>query len=186
MLKVLAAVIVLLIIIGIALLGKKITRTLIFKTAKTPSNESIWIEMISAILVLGISLAHYTTNKPDATITMWIGALVFFLGGILQLIARKQLYEDKTFEQRLSAEFSAAQTGLYAKIRHPSKTALILIMTGLSLTLGSMWATGLLVILFLPSLLYRVSQEERALLDKFGDRWMDYQNETKKLIPGVF
>jgi len=186
MLKVMAAAIILLTILGIGMLGKKLARILIFRTAKTQNNESLWLEIITGILVVGIALANYTRNEPEATITMGIGALIFFLGGLLQLTARKQLHEDKTFEERLSAGFSAAQTGLYAKIRYPGKSALLLLMLGLCLALGSWWALGLLMILFFPSLLFRISQEERALLDKFGDRWLDYRQETKKLIPGIF
>jgi protein-S-isoprenylcysteine O-methyltransferase Ste14 len=186
MLKVLAAVVILLIIIGIGMLGKKLLRALIFKTAKTPSKESIVLEIVTGLLVVGIATANYARKEPEATITMWIGALVFFLGGILQLVARKQLHEDKTFEERLSTGFEAAQTGLYSKIRHPSKTALLIILIGLCLALGSWWGLGLLAVLFFPSTLYRISQEERALLDKFGERWMDYKSDSKRIIPGIF
>jgi protein-S-isoprenylcysteine O-methyltransferase Ste14 len=75
---------------------------------------------------------------------------------------------------------------MYAKIRHPNKAALLLILIGLCFALGSIWARAVLVFLFVPSLLYRISQEERALLDQFGDRWMAYKEDTKRIIPGVF
>ncbi|MEM3155000.1 MAG: isoprenylcysteine carboxylmethyltransferase family protein [Candidatus Woesearchaeota archaeon] len=185
MIKVLVAVTVLLIIIGIALLGKKIGRALIFKTAKTPSNESIIIEWITGILVVGLSFTYYIKQNPEADITMWIGVIVYFAGWMLQLFARKQLYEDATFEKRLMSGFEAAQMGLYAHIRHPSKTALLLIMIGLCFALGSIWALAVLVFLFLPALLYRISCEERALMDQFGDRWMTYREDTKRIIPKV-
>jgi len=43
-----------------------------------------------------------------------------------------------------------------------------------------------LVFLFLPSVLYRISQEDQALMDQFGDRYMSYKEDTKRIIPGVF
>jgi len=184
-LKVLAAVVALLIIIGLGMLGKKVVRVLIFKTAKTHSNESIVLEFITGAVTAGIAIAYYTSKQPIADAFMWTGIIVFFLGGILQLIARKQLYEEKTFEERLSASFAAAQTGLYSKIRHPNKSALLLMMLGFCLAMGSIWGLALTIILFLPSVLYRISQEERTLLDKFGDRWMSYKDDTKRLIPGI-
>ena len=186
MLKILAAAIVLLIIIGIGMLGKKLLRALIFKTAKTPSNESKVLEIVTGLIVIGIAIANYVRKEPEATIIMWAGVLVFFLGGVLQFVARRQLYEDKTFEERLHSGFEAAQTGIYSKIRHPSKTALLVILIGLCLALGSWWGLGLLAVLFFPSLLYRISQEERALLDQFGERWMEYQSDSKRIIPGIF
>jgi protein-S-isoprenylcysteine O-methyltransferase Ste14 len=186
MLKVLIAVVIFLALIGLGILGKKILRMLIFKTSKTASNESLVLQYITGILVAVIAIFAYWRNKPDATITMWIGVLIFFIGGLIQIIARKQLHEDKTFEERLSAGFEAAQTGFYSKIRHPSKTALLLILIGLCLATQSWWGLGLFVVLFFPALMYRISQEERALLDRFGDRWMEYKSDSKRIIPGIF
>ncbi len=186
MIKVLVAVTILLAIISIAMLGKKALRALIFKTAKTPSNESIVMEWVTGLLVVGLSFAYYLNQQPVTDMTMWAGIVVYFAGWILQFVARRQLYEDKTFEDRLKDSFQAAQTGMYAKIRHPNKAALLIIMIGLCFSLGSIWALAVLVFLFLPALLYRISQEERSLLDQFGDRWMTYKEDTKRLIPGVF
>jgi len=186
MIKVLVAVIILLAIIDFGMLGKKALRALIFKTAKTPSNESIVLEWITGLLVIGLSIAYYINQQPITDPTMWAGVVVFFLGAILQFIARRQLYEDKTFEERLMSGFNAAQMGLYSKIRHPSKAALLIMMIGLCFALGSIWALAVLVFLFLPSVIYRISQEERSLQDQFGERWITYREDTKRIIPKVF
>ena len=183
MLKILVAVTALQTIIGIALLGKNLTRAYLFNSARVKNTEGLWLEAITASLVVIIAIAHYLRNKPEATIAMLIGTFIFFAGGLLQLIARKQLYEDKTFEERLSSGFEAAQTGLYAHIRYPSKSAMLLLLTGLCVTLGSWWSLGLLYLLFFPSALYRISQEEQTLLDKFGNRWLSYKEDTKRIIP---
>jgi len=185
MLKVLVAVVILLLIVGLAMLGKKVIRSLRFRSAKTPRNESLVLEWITGLLVVGISIANYVRQDPAGTWVMGVGAVIFFLGGLLQLTARKQLYEDATFEDRLSSGFSAAQVGLYSKLRYPSKTALLLLLIGLCLSVGSWWGLGLLAILFFPSLLYRISQEEQVLQDKFGERWIAYKADTKTIIPGI-
>ncbi len=185
MLKILVAITVLLIIIGIALLGGRIFRLLIFKTAKTKSSESSWILAIMGLVTAGLAIYYYINNKPDAIISMWAGAVLFFLGGLLQIIARRQLHDDKTFQERLSAGFEAAQTGIYAKLRHPGKTALLLIMLGICLATRSWWSLGLYFALFVPAVLYKISQEEKELLDQFGDRWMSYKEDTKRIIPHI-
>ena len=184
MLKILVAVVVVLIIVGIGMLGKKILQALIFRTAKT-SNEGFWMECLTGLLVIVVAVVNYVKKDPNANAIMWIGVLIFFIGGTIQLIARKQLYDDKTFEERLHSGFALAQTGLYSKIRHPSKTALLLMMIGFCIALGSWWALGLLVILFFPSMLYKISQEERELLDQFGERWLTYASDSKRIIPGI-
>lgn len=186
MIKILVFVTIITFIIGIAMLGKKILSALMFRTAKTSSNESTVLEWVTGILVVGLSFAYYLNQKPVSDPTMWAGIIVYLAGWILQFIARRQLYDDKTFEVRLKSGFEAAQMGLYAKLRHPSKAALLLIMIGLCFSLGSIWALAVLVFLFLPSVLYRISQEDQALMDQFGDRYLSYKEDTKRIIPGVF
>ena len=58
-------------------------------------------------------------------------------------------------------------------------------LLGICLSMGSYWSLGLLFVLFLPSVLYRISQEEELLLDEFNDRWLAYKEDTKKLIPYI-
>ena len=186
MLKVVIALCVLLIIIGFALLGKRLLRAYIFKSAKTQGTESFWIEACAGIIVLVVAVSDYINNNPQFSIAMVLGILIFASGWILQFVARKQLCDDKTFESRLSSGFEAAQTKLYAYIRYPGASALILILLGLSLALGSYWAFGVTVVLFVPSVLFKISQEERTLYDKFGDRWLEYKSGSKRIIPGVF
>ncbi len=186
MLKVQIAVFVLLLIVGYALLGKKVLKLYILKTANTTSNESVWMEAIAGILTLSIAIVYYWQQEPAAAWYMWTGVLITFIGGLLLIIARKQLHEETTLEERLHSGFQAAQLGLYGRIRHPNKAALLLLLFGICLSTGSFWALGIFVVFFIPSLLYRLYQEEQALEEQFGERWIDYKADTKRLIPKVF
>ncbi|MBI4146973.1 isoprenylcysteine carboxylmethyltransferase family protein [Candidatus Woesearchaeota archaeon] len=186
MIKIVIAAIVLLTIIGYALLGKNVKRAIIFRSAKTKASESLVLEVVTGIITLATALAYYLRNRPEATWWMGAGIVLLILGGIVQLIARKHLYEDKTFEHRLLSEFSAAQTGIYRKLRYPGKTSTLLLTLGFCLAMGSTWSIAVWAALFLPSTLYRISQEEQTLQDKFGERWMNYQEESKRIIPGIF
>jgi len=185
MLKVLAAIIVLLGITGVAILGKRLSRIFIFRSTKTPNDEGWWLEFVSVWLIIILSVSYYVIQNPRATWINGVGAGIFFLGGFLQILCRKHLYDDRTFGERLASGFSAAQTGMYKGLRYPSATALILLLLGLALSMGSWWALGLFVILFIPSILYHMSQEEQSFLDQFGDRWISYRAISKKIIPKV-
>lgn len=186
MLKVIIAVFVLLILIGIGLLGKRLLRAYIFRSAKVQSSESFWIEFCAGIIVIVVAIAEFGNNRPYPNLLNWAGVLIFFAGGLLQFIARRQLYDDRTFEERLSSGFEAAQTKLYAHLRYPGASALILLVLGFCLALDSYWALGLAIFLFIPGVFIYVSQQERKLYDKFGGRWLDYKKSSKRVIPGVF
>jgi len=76
--------------------------------------------------------------------------------------------------------------GLYRYLRHPSYTGYLLGNLGLGIALSN-WLS--LIIIFVPILaasLYRISVEERALLESFGDEYFEYAKGTKRLLPKVF
>jgi len=183
MLKVAAAIAILLLIIGIAMLGKRIKKVLIFRSAKPTNNEGLYIELITGILTLAIVIFGY--KKPEAEWYMWAGQVIFFGGGLLHIYARRALGEEKTLQDSMKTEFHAAQTGLYKKLRYPSKTALLLMLLGISIATQSTWGLILTAVIFFPAMLFRISQEERQMADDFSDRWITYKSETKRIIPGI-
>jgi methanethiol S-methyltransferase len=73
--------------------------------------------------------------------------------------------------------------GPYRYIRHPSYTSYFLMFLGLFLV----WFNLLALILFLGIPGYvRVSQrEERMLVLRFGEAYVDYQKKTDRFLPGI-
>jgi protein-S-isoprenylcysteine O-methyltransferase Ste14 len=78
------------------------------------------------------------------------------------------------------------RNGLYKYLRHPSYAGCLLGDVGLGIALSN-WLS--IVIIFVPNLaasLYRVSVEERALLESFGHEYFEYAKATKRLLPKVY
>ena len=76
--------------------------------------------------------------------------------------------------------------GLYSIIRHPAYLGGQLTQLGLDLALENWLSFRLLFILPLAAHLYRISVEEKVLVDHLGAAYKDYMKRTKRLIPGVF
>jgi protein-S-isoprenylcysteine O-methyltransferase Ste14 len=78
-----------------------------------------------------------------------------------------------------------ATTGPYAVVRHPMYCAVIVLVAGIALALGSYWA----VLLVLPTAIFftlRLLDEER-FLDKNLPGYAAYREQTRwRLLPGVF
>jgi len=51
--------------------------------------------------------------------------------------------------------------------------------------LGSLYGF-ILMLVPIPMLLYRIRIEEKALVSRFGQEYLDYASKTKKLIPYVY
>jgi len=75
--------------------------------------------------------------------------------------------------------------GPYRFIRHPSYTGTLMTLTGIGLAVQS-WG-ALLTLLIVSGIVYRyrISVEEKALVEQFGNEYVAYVHDTKKLIPFI-
>jgi protein-S-isoprenylcysteine O-methyltransferase Ste14 len=77
-----------------------------------------------------------------------------------------------------------AQTGAYARVRHPQYVAFVLIMFGFLLQ----WPTVLTLVMFpiLVAMYARLSiTEEREAAKSFGAEWADYAQRTPRFFPKI-
>ena len=78
------------------------------------------------------------------------------------------------------------KTGMFGVARHPSYSGLMLVFVALGLRTGNWLGLAILVIPTGAALLYRIRVEEQALRKAFGEEYVEYSRETKRLIPGVY
>jgi protein-S-isoprenylcysteine O-methyltransferase Ste14 len=77
------------------------------------------------------------------------------------------------------------KNGPYKLVRHPSYTGLLLTVVGIGLALQS-WEGVIVIILgFGFGFGYRIHVEEKLLVSKLGDEYIEYMKETKRLIPYI-
>jgi protein-S-isoprenylcysteine O-methyltransferase Ste14 len=77
------------------------------------------------------------------------------------------------------------RSGLYALVRHPSYTGLVVIFVALGMRTANWTAMAILVLPAAAALLYRMNVEEAALRSAFAD-YADYARTTKRLVPGIY
>ena len=78
------------------------------------------------------------------------------------------------------------RTGLYAVVRHPSYTGMVLIFVALGMGSQNWVAAGIFLVPTMAALVYRMRVEEAALGRAFGAEYADYCRGTKRLVPGVY
>jgi protein-S-isoprenylcysteine O-methyltransferase Ste14 len=121
--------------------------------------------------------------RPQMTLA---GIAVFVLGAALRWWAIFTLGRYFTMEVAVRSTQSVVQSGPYRLVRHPSYTAILIMLLGVGLALAN-WAS--LVVLLAGGLIglgYRVRVEERALVDALGQPYVDYMRHTQRLIPFLF
>jgi isoprenylcysteine carboxyl methyltransferase (ICMT) family protein YpbQ len=84
-------------------------------------------------------------------------------------------------EIRENHEF--VRSGPFRWMRHPTYFTMILELLAVALILEAWISLTVATLVFVPTLYYRVRIEERALVEKFGDTYRQYQHTTPALIP---
>jgi methanethiol S-methyltransferase len=129
----------------------------------------------------------------DTVILKVAGAVVFFLGLIVLLMAFKafNLKEFFGIEQLegevkdADAEPKLVKSGMYAYVRHPLYFGIIVMLAGALMVLPY-YSTLIFVLVTYLYLPVGVSLEEQKLISEFGDAYKQYRKEVKMLIPYIF
>lgn len=115
-----------------------------------------------------------------------LGVGLIASGLIFRFIARRDLGKQYSVHVETSEEHQLITSGIFGTIRHPAYLGLICLFVGIPLCMGSWGGAIIAAIGGVPSMIYRISVEERSLRDWFGEQFEDYQKRSWRLIPRVW
>lgn len=138
------------------------------------------------VLIL-IQLMRYTVWKiPNASFFFsLVGLLITLVGLIICLIARKTLGDNWTnaYEYQVKENHDLITNGVYAVIRHPIYFGLTLMLIGAEMVAQSYLFISFLA--FFVAFYFQGRREEKILVAHFGQKYQEYMQHTKMLIPFV-
>ncbi len=114
------------------------------------------------------------------------GLVVVVLGAALRWWSIFALGRYFTFEVAVRSTQSVVQSGPYRFVRHPSYTAILIMLLGVGLVLENWVSLVTLLVTGLIGLLYRIKVEELALVEGLGQPYVEYMRHTRRLIPLMF
>jgi len=122
-------------------------------------------------------------DRPVVPSIAYLGVAV--LCGALALFYRSHLDLGRNWSISLEirSEHRLVRTGVYRLIRHPMYSSFFLLALAQLLLLPN-WlagASGLVGVGLLYT--FRIRQEERMMLERFGADYRDYMASTKRLVP---
>jgi protein-S-isoprenylcysteine O-methyltransferase Ste14 len=104
-----------------------------------------------------------------------IGGILIVLGFALWVLSRMAL--GQAFTSSLSPKGFVTE-GIYSKLRHPMYAGGVLLYVGVGILFQSSVGLVLTGLLVLPLLVYSAIEEERRMLEKFGEEYIDYRKNT--------
>ncbi|SMO55380.1 Protein-S-isoprenylcysteine O-methyltransferase Ste14 [Chryseobacterium rhizoplanae] len=117
---------------------------------------------------------------------LYLGELLILTGIIFRYMIIRSLGKYFTVDVTIRQDHKIKKEGFYKYLRHPSYAFSLLTSLGLGLYLNN-WLS--LIFAFVPPFLafaYRIKIEEQALVEQFGDEYLEYRKSTKKLIPFIY
>ncbi len=140
----------------------------------------LWI-VITAGFIAGFFLSGSVNN-----LILAIGIFFIITGLFLRWIAILQLGKSFTVDVAITDAASLKTNGIYSRVRHPSYSGLLCVITGFALAMGSIFPFVIFVIPVFSAVIYRIAVEEKVLINEFGDSYMEYIKRTKRIIPGIY
>ncbi len=114
------------------------------------------------------------------------GLALLLLGVYLRHTSIKTLGKFFVTKVQVTDDHELVKEGIYSLLRHPSYTGLIVGFFGALLMAGSGIALLVFIFIGIPSYLYRIWVEERALISVFGDKYTEYKSSTYAIFPYVY
>jgi len=140
------------------------------------------------VAAIGISVADLVILRHGAYnfTAVEVAGIAFLVGGLgLYVICLRALGKFFSEDVRILPEHRLVTSGPYSLIRHPIYLGEIFFGFSIPMILGSLYG---FIIMLVPTLMLfnRIEIEERALVSKFGQEYLDYASKTKKLIPYIY
>lgn len=121
-----------------------------------------------------------------APVFFGLGIAMLIAGSLLRRHCWRLLGASFTGDVRARPDQPIITTGAYAWVRHPSYSAGMLMNTAIGLALGSWGSIFVLLVASFAVYAYRISVEERALLDVVGERYREFMRTRARLISFIY
>jgi protein-S-isoprenylcysteine O-methyltransferase Ste14 len=121
---------------------------------------------------------------PETRVMEWLALCIGAAGFAVAFWARILLGREWSSQVTLKEDHRLIVAGPYAVVRHPIYSGLLLAMLGTALAGGELRMYLAVGVIF-GAFWYKSRLEERLLVSAMGDRYVEYQQHTYALIPGL-
>ena len=148
--------------------------------------------MIWVVVILSVAIAFTSPlfNVPlimdNQELLTSLGIILIVTGVAVRRLAIKTLGKFFTMNVVIQDDHRLCRSGLYQHIRHPAYTGMIIAFLGVGIGVGNWLALFIPVMPVTITLLHRIKLEERALMETFGNDYLDYKKEVKCLFPLIY
>jgi protein-S-isoprenylcysteine O-methyltransferase Ste14 len=137
-------------------------------------------------LIWVVSPAFSFTEYPLRLGPLMAGVVCLVIGLWLFHRSHADLGTNWSITLQVREHHELIMHGVYRRVRHPMYSALFLYALGQALVLPNWVAGPSYLVTFGILFAFRLREEERMMLEEFGDKYATYMAKTRRLVPGVW
>ena len=167
--------------------ARRSRRTPISRSARSAREIALLLISLTGLGIL--PLAYVATGFPRFAdyafrpAQAWVGAMVALASLIMFRLTHRALGRNWSVTLEVRESHKLVTEGVYGRVRHPMYTAFWMWAVAQALLLPN-WVAGFSGLVGFGTLYFlRIGQEERLMLEAFGDAYRGYMDRTKRLIP---
>jgi len=157
--------------------------------ASSGDKGSLWLLYILITIgyILSFSIGATTIGRINHWDTFFvIGFVLIAIGLVIRIQSILTLKQHFTYSVAKIENHELIETGLYKWIRHPGYLGQLIIFIGVPTSFSNWLSVILMIIPVLLGYIYRIKVEERFMTEQIGQKYIDYKNRTKRLIPMIY
>jgi protein-S-isoprenylcysteine O-methyltransferase Ste14 len=140
--------------------------------------------LLIAILIVSFGNLDYPMFSIQSPMNI-VGAIMFIIGLIISISAQVTINTNYSWTLEIREGHTLVENGLYKYVRHPIYLGTFIRVIAIPIYMSSFYGF-LLGLLSIPLFAYRISLEERMLVEEFGEEYKQYQKHTWKLFPFIY
>jgi len=162
------------------------------KQRSTHRTRERWLLSISFCGLFVVPLLYVLTGEPRFAdyqfqpLLAWLGSILVVAYLWMFYRTHKDLGRSWSVTLEIRERHVLVTRGVYSRLRHPMYTAFWMWAVSQALLFPN-WVAGLSGLVGFGTLFFfRVGNEERMLLETFGDEYREYMARTHRVIPGIY
>ena len=161
-----------------------------YKISVNPLIERInsYLFSISFIFfpLMNVFLSYFERFRIEIPIPIKIfSSFILIIGTVLFYLSHKELADNWSPFLEIKDRQKLIKTGIYKYIRHPMYLSMWIYAIFLGLVLSNIFIEFCGIVTWANLYFIRISNEEKMMLDTFGEEYKEYIKNTGRLLPKI-
>ncbi|HXB11624.1 MAG TPA: isoprenylcysteine carboxylmethyltransferase family protein [Bacteroidia bacterium] len=156
------------------------------KTASDNRSTLFLVITFFTVLFISVILNCLKIGTFHNELISIIGLLIMAIGLFIRISSILTLGKYYTRKLLTTDTQEIVQNGIYKYLRHPGYLGTILIWSAAGIAMQNLAVFIMATVLILASYYYRITNEEKMLLETFGEKYTDYKKHSWRIVPFIW